>query len=81
MANDRLYIVCQCGAWHMLYKFYPANGYMGHNLDDWMNEHTLHNKDDTPSTFSLMWENRAAELTHNHVKRENCDLCIEAFKG
>jgi len=76
MANDRLYIVCQCGERTMLFKFYPSSGYLGAKAQDFINEHSMKHARDicSPSTFSLYWENTAAEITHSNVKKEDCDL-------
>ena len=75
MANDRLYIVCRCGDWHMLYKFYPSNGYIGDEAEYFLNQHAIEcmTGSEMP-TFNLVWENKAAEITHMHVKLEDCDM-------
>lgn len=61
MANDRLYLRCECGEEKMLYKFYPVDGYLGEKdaLQDWLNEHALAHATGmcSPSKFSVYWEN------------------------
>ncbi len=84
MANDRLYLFCGCGKYRMLYKYLPApeTGKMGHlgdkdSIEKFINDHMIDcfGKENDPPTFSLIWENKAAEITHMHVKKEDCDLC------
>jgi len=67
MANDRLYIICQCGEWTMLYKFYPVNGYIGGDAERFLNEHVLEHSSGpcSPSMFSLVWENKVHGIANN----------------
>lgn len=41
MANDRVYIVCECGEKILLMKYYPHHSYVYHpeRLEDYLIEH------------------------------------------
>lgn len=64
MANDRLYIVCQCGEWTMLFKYYPTNGYMGANAESFLQHHSDSCAKGIcePGMFSLVWENTIGSI-------------------
>ena len=63
MANDRLYIVCQCGEWNLLYKFYPMAGYIKDGAEDWLNKHVLECGKKGPALMSVVWENQISAMT------------------
>jgi hypothetical protein len=75
MANDRLYIICPCGEWTMLYKYYPGTGYIGEGAEDFLRGHALLcSRNNSPAEFSLVWENKAAEITHKPLGKAPCPM-------
>lgn len=60
MANDRLWIVCsRCDSRTMLFKFYPASGYIGGKVETWLKHHATECAHGLcePPRMRVFWEN------------------------
>lgn len=65
MANDRLYIVCPCGAWSTMWKYYPGAGFFREECNNFLNEHVLAcGANGEMPLFFLLWENQVNRIVN-----------------